>query len=50
LAAIVTLSLFLLLSLFQPHPRPSAVLIDEFDAGYFERATNRLKGRAAWLA
>jgi hypothetical protein len=30
------LRLFLLLPLAQPHPRPSAVLIDELDAGRFE--------------
>jgi hypothetical protein len=35
------LRLSLLLSLFQPHPRASAILVDELDAGYFQRAANR---------
>jgi len=36
------LGLFLLLSFPQPHPRSSAVLIDELDAGGFERSAKRL--------
>jgi hypothetical protein len=34
----------------QSHPGTSAVLVDELDASYFECPTNRLEGRAAWLA
>ncbi|MGC2079402.1 MAG: hypothetical protein WA728_25940, partial [Xanthobacteraceae bacterium] len=43
--AIVILGLFLLLSLFQPHPRAPAVLIDEFDAGCFQSPAN---GHVIW--
>jgi hypothetical protein len=39
-----------LVPLAQPHARASTILVDELDAGYFERATNRLDSRAAWLA
>jgi hypothetical protein len=48
--AIVILGLFLLLSLFQPHPRASAVLVDELDASHLKCPTNRLESRAARLA
>jgi hypothetical protein len=41
---------FLLMPLSQPHPRAAAVLVDEFDAGAFECAANRLESSAAWLA
>jgi hypothetical protein len=37
------LRLFLLLPLAQPHPRPSAVLIDELDAGDLKRVLYHLK-------
>jgi hypothetical protein len=41
---------FLLLTLFQPHPRASTVLIYKLDAGHFKRTTDRLERRATWFA
>jgi hypothetical protein len=37
------------LTLAETDPRAAAVLIDELDAGGFERASNDLKCGAAWL-
>jgi hypothetical protein len=42
--AIVILGLFLLLSLFQAHPRSSAILVDEFHAGAFQYTFDRREG------
>jgi hypothetical protein len=33
----------------EANPRPSAVLVDELDAGRFERTSNDLKRRTTWL-
>jgi hypothetical protein len=36
---------FFLLSLFQPQARAATVLVNEFDAGGFERTLDDIKGR-----
>jgi hypothetical protein len=48
--AVVILDLFPLLSLFQPYPRASAILVDELYVCRLECPTNRLESRAARLA